>query len=168
MRTSKRNRERLESLYNHHYHRPNCNLEECIYCGEPRDCLDHAPPLAAIENMNIKSFYKNGGRFVLYPSCRECNELLRTFPAFELEERLDHLIKKREAKIKGKEVWTEDEIEEMGDMMRDYIISKNNKLVDMEKRIDYHYQFYDKIVFLEEFDKEMFYYDAQPSDYKVD
>lgn len=94
----------------------------CAYCGSPRQCLDHVPPLdVAYYQIDLKKFQKTGGKLYLIPSCNLCNELLGAKKLFTYDERLAFLFE-RYAKLIREHKWDDEEIEEMGPGLKAAII----------------------------------------------
>lgn len=97
------------------------DLSSCAYCGFPREALDHVPAISLLEAIDIKEYQKKGGKFLLYPSCRQCNGMLNNRPYVSYLDRLDFLEQKYLDRMDKIEVWTPHEIEEMTGMMKAYV-----------------------------------------------
>lgn len=109
----------------------------CGYCNEPMECYDHVPAISLCENMDVQQYKKDGGNFWLIPSCSKCNNFLNNKNLPTYEERLLYLKDKynnKLSKIKG--VWTDEEIKEMGYMLQQMIIAKNNQRNKIIEQID--------------------------------
>jgi hypothetical protein len=128
---SKRNRDILLRTYGQLYSRlENCSLDDCWYCNDVRQELDHCPPLKHVDGLNIDKFVKGGGKLCLIPCCRECNSILGDKPLFNPEERLAYLYDKYLGKVdKFFSDWSEDEIEELGPTLKRSVLAKQ-KLVN--------------------------------------
>jgi len=109
------------------YRRPeNVDLGVCAYCGDPRECLDHVPPLSyAANHLDIDKFLRAGGKFLLFPSCFECNGLLGA-KAIDYFGRLGYLHKKY-INLADQMDWSEAEISELGHNLRGMIAAHEHK-----------------------------------------
>lgn len=115
-------RKLFEKKYGHLYKRvTGFDLSTCAYCGAPRQCLDHVPAISILENIDVKQYIRKGGKFLLYPSCGQCNGMLNNKPYVAYLDRLDYLEKRYLQRMDKIEVWTPKEIEEMTGMMKAYI-----------------------------------------------
>lgn len=105
------------------------SLDECWYCGAPRETLDHCPPISSVETLDITRFKKNGGEFLLIPSCFDCNTLLGAKRLGAPNERLAYLLLKY-TKITNEHFcnWEEDQIAEMGYNLKDMIYKKDKMM----------------------------------------
>ena len=92
----------------------------CAYCGAPRQCLDHVPPLRLAADMDLDRFRRNGGELLLIPACLDCNALLGSKPLPTYDERLSALYWLYEARIRSRS-WSEDEVAELGPGLRRYV-----------------------------------------------
>ena len=91
----------LLKKYGHLYRRDfKFNQEICCYCGERAGCYDHRPAIANCPNMSIKDFLKRGNKFLLIPSCLQCNSLLGSSYFSEILDCLFYLLNKYQKKIK--------------------------------------------------------------------
>ncbi len=117
------------------------DLGGCAYCGFPRECLDHVPPLRIACDLDVQEFIKHGGRLLLYPSCAECNSFLgkRDLPAYG--QRLAFLWERYGQLIRTK-TWERWEIAELGPGLRPYIAARQkanarwiDKLRVVERRL---------------------------------
>lgn len=126
MSKASRNRDRLIKEYGKLYKRlENCDLGKCWYCDDRRQTLDHCPPIAQLENIDIDRFVKSGGELCLVPSCNECNSILGAKALFTPQERIVHLHEAYAKKIdKFFSDWTPDEIAELGPNMRREVLAK--------------------------------------------
>lgn len=130
------NRKLQIKLYGHLYKRvDNINWEKCVYCDESMEVYDHCPPIAIVENLNVKEYKKRGNKFRLYPSCSQCNRLLGAYPSTDIYERLDYLIKKYEKRLDKIEVWSESELEEMGYAMRNHILNNQSSFELLNNKV---------------------------------
>lgn len=115
---SQQERNRLIRTYGHLYSRHmhhSVARHECFYCGEPANALDHCPPLASIEGRSKNYWKKNKIKFLLVPSCTNCNSKLGNREFFSLYERCQYLESKLLSDYeKIHNNWTDEEIEELG------------------------------------------------------
>lgn len=126
----KQRRRLLEKKYHHYYKRTTLfDLNNCSYCGAPSQLLDHVPPLSSLDNINIKNYQKQKGKFILYPSCVECNAILGSYPEVSILKRLDKLQDKYEKKLKTIPLWTKEELNELGYNLKTYI-ERNRQTAD--------------------------------------
>lgn len=107
----------------------------CAYCDQPREVLDHVPPISALESISIRGYAKKGGKFLLYPSCAKCNSMLGRVSLVSYYERLLHLEARYAKKIDKIELWTEEEIDEMGYAMRAFIKSNRQDLEELNNKV---------------------------------
>lgn len=103
------------------------DLLVCAYCGDPRQSLDHVPPLSyASEYMDIEDFIKKGGKFILYPCCHICNSLLGKRKLGDYIERIGFLHKKYLA-LSTKSKWDDYEMSELGKNLKLMITAHKTK-----------------------------------------
>lgn len=117
-----------EKLYGHLYKRPiEFGLDKCAYCNFPREAFDHVPALALIDGIDIGEYTRRGGKFILYPSCRQCNSFLSVKAYIDYVDRLNYLDMKYLLKIKQIE-WSKKELSSMTGMMKAYIEANQFKV----------------------------------------
>ena len=140
MKNSKKDRKNDHALYHHLYERH--YLEEgyvCMYCGEPADTLDHIPPLSVMRLLDAERRRKDGIVCSLVPCCRECNLVLGGRHLLTVADRLEFLEKHYEKKFdKQESFWSDDEINELGFSLRNFVKAKQQKLnryIDMIRNI---------------------------------
>lgn len=129
---SKKNkiRKQLLSQYGHKYKRHFISDGyKCFYCSEHAHGLDHVPPLSWMDNYDDKAREKEGIPAVLVPCCTECNSALldRLLPTvwdrlLYLESYYDAYFKKQ------KNLWEEEEIEELGHSLKSMVRHKQERL----------------------------------------
>ena len=136
-----RERTRLTKIYNHLYRIPvKCeDYYKCMYCGIDRQCLDHVPPLSTIENIDINEYKKDGGKFLLIPSCLKCNQFLGFYNSNSMYDRINLLISKYNKKLKKRPIWTEEELSEMSDRFLQYHFAKDDKYRIIENKLKHLY-----------------------------
>jgi ribosomal protein L37AE/L43A len=101
----------------------------CYYCGQPADSIDHVIPqamlrqLVCLEDGEItKAILRK--RALKVWACRECNSLLSSSYQDSLVERKQFLkekLKKKYKRIIALPKWDEDDLNEMGYVLRQYI-----------------------------------------------
>ena len=160
MNFKKRERKRLLKIHGHRYKRVGgLDWEKCSYCCSPMNVYDHVPPIAIIEGIDIDSYLNNGGSFRLYPSCSQCNGMLGAYPSVSFYERLEYLAVKYEKKLDKVEIWSNQEISELGEGLRNYVLeSQQNISVLNDKYINIVERMYsDEYEYLEHFDSDSEY-----------
>lgn len=104
---------------------------ECAYCGWTGDTRDHVPALSNYwlgKRDRASGLHNNKHMDKTVPACRECNMLLSNLHINSIRGRAEYLsevIQKRYAKRLSQPVWSEDEIEEMGEEMKRFIRAKS-------------------------------------------
>ena len=111
----------------------------CAYCGFPRECLDHVPPLRIACDLDVASFVKDGGRLLLYPSCAECNSFLGKKDLPSYGQRLAFLWQKYGTLIRTR-MWEPYEIAQLGPGLRPYITARqksNLRWIDKIRAVEH-------------------------------
>ena len=142
----------LVRLYGTLYTRmENVPLDTCWYCGSPRECLDHTPPLGYLEHMDINRFRERGGKFTLVPSCNTCNALLGNRKLLSPNEKISWLLGAYSRLFdRAYYGWSDDDIEEMGynfRVMISHSISKASSYMAKVREIE------NRIIDIKEWDK---------------
>jgi len=89
-----------------------------------------------LPGIDTDEYGNNGGKFLLYPSCLECNRLLTDKIIITFIDRLDYLQDRYNRKLeKSGEVWSEKELEEMGKNLKSYILTHSNKASGWIKKL---------------------------------
>lgn len=91
----------------------------CFYCGAPADTVDHQPPLSRV--CDYEALGLANERYVKVLACRECNTLLMDSLQDTLIDRHDELkirLRKKYDRYMRLPNWTEDQLDEMGTLMR--------------------------------------------------
>lgn len=133
---SNKKRRILEIKYNSLYKRIDNFEYKCFYCSSIDNIvLDHVPNLRYVDGINTKEYMKEGGKFLFYPACTECNNGLSSCIYTDPVDRIDHLVTRLLNKIDSREVWTESEMAEMGHSLRSLIKNQQNKLAVMQERL---------------------------------
>lgn len=133
-----RDRKRLLAQYGRLYKRhmvdsPPC----CFYCGDKFEVLDHCPPLNALDYGGGEGMRRRKIPLALIPACNQCNHALGHRELLTVAERLDYLEKRYTAeaeRIKG--LWSEDELSELGDGLRNWIKQAHRNQIDLIRRVD--------------------------------
>jgi hypothetical protein len=129
---SKTNKERARLMKTHgHLYKRHFISEGyyCFYCGAPGQCLDHVPPIKIIDSLDQDKLKKDRIPKCLIPSCNECNSRLGDKPLITVMERLLYLESYYEAFFKKQKAkWTDEEINELGGSLREYVRHHQDKL----------------------------------------
>ena len=114
--------------------------QECWYCKQPKECVDHCPPLSSLSFLDVHKFREHGGNFVLIPSCMSCNSLLGERKLFTPNERISWLLGAYNKLFdKSYYGWSDEEVREMGFVFRTMINAsrlKSNSYIDRIKSIE--------------------------------
>lgn len=102
-------------------------VDFCIYCGQPKQCLDHVLPLSIasqidFDNPVTKKVLGQGMNIV--PSCHQCNRIAAANPFFNIREKRAFIQKRLREKLSvwlRHVIWEEDEIEELDRSMQDQV-----------------------------------------------
>lgn len=130
MKKSNKERKKREQKLSGIYKRmPYVNLGKCYYCNDPRETLDHVPPLKYACDMDIDKFVTDGGVLLLVPSCKECNSFLSSKPLFTIPERVVYLYEKYTKNAdKVQALWDDEEISELGHNMQLIVQARDNEV----------------------------------------
>lgn len=108
---------------------------ECIYCGMPAESLDHIPPLCTYsDNKQNPRRRKN----VCVPACKECNCTLSCHHLMTISERAEYLADRysiKYRKILNIPVWSEEEIQSLGNSLSNYMRARNRQRESIVMRI---------------------------------
>lgn len=128
-------RRKLEAKIGVLYKRLECELDTCWYCGDPRETLDHVPPLAIVMDMELSVLARKGIKLCLVPSCRSCNQILGKKALLTPAERVAHLYEKYEEKVnKRGNLWEPQEVKQLGYNMRKIVESSNYILANLMRK----------------------------------
>jgi hypothetical protein len=113
----------------------------CAYCGEFATTLDHVLPVsAAVKLLDMicadRSRYRHC--LMVVPCCSDCNTRLtnRFFTNItDKRQCLARLLWKKHYRLLGAYDWDQEELDEMGRMLHDYIESRDSKRKVIEDRI---------------------------------
>ena len=117
----------LIRTYGHLYFRHlDAGADNCFYCGEMRECLDHRPPITIFNSWSVKDLRKLKIPFVLLPCCHACNRALAARPLLTAIEALVHLKNRYELEYeKRATLWQSNEIKQMSPMFQQMIRRKS-------------------------------------------
>ena len=118
-------------------------FSNCIYCGNPKQALDHVYPLSLAVSLEIwrplvRVELKQGLNLV--PSCNECYTLASNMPFTLIREKRRYIQKRLREKYLNKiqkVVWEEDEIQQLGRTLRTYVSHAQTTKKSLELRIHY-------------------------------
>lgn len=125
---------------------PDCDPYRCFYCGLPADSKDHAPALENVLKIGMDELKAIGVRFYLIPSCRECNSMLGNKPYHDPYTRMNYVkkcLEKRYSKFLRNEIWTSDELLELGYSLNTYIRNFADMQLVVERRLAYPLPYWD-------------------------
>lgn len=130
MSQKRKEREHLMRVHGHKYKRHFITEGYyCFYCGQSADTLDHVPPLSLMDIYTQETRKKKRIPATLVPCCSECNSALSNRNLPTVMDRLMYLESYYEAYFKKQKAqWTEEEIEELGSSLREYVRHKQDKL----------------------------------------
>ena len=117
----------------HHgaYHPIGADASTCFYCGQPATCMDHFPPV---------SQYVHGSDSWLVPSCSECNSLAGDSIQYTLEQRRAYVrekLSKRYRKLLNMPEWSDEELNELGESLRESVVRALHEKHHIESRISW-------------------------------
>ena len=145
MNKGKASRKTAMKMYNHLYSIAlYFNRDLCAYCNEGSTCFDHSPAISKCDKIYKKIFKELGFQFLKIPACTACNSKLSDRNLIGYTERLDFLLTDLDKSLSKTELWSEEELDELGDMMRAYVEAKqfqnntsvrrlNSMILNMEK-----------------------------------
>jgi hypothetical protein len=111
----------------------------CFYCGEPADSIDHTYPVSSLTNL-LNSGLELPGRMYIVPACRECNSFLGKEIFATLASRKAYIrkrLRKRYKKYLNQPLWTEEEIDELGDSLRGLVNYATYEAARIRRRLAY-------------------------------
>lgn len=122
-------RKHLELLYGELYEfKHNGDRLSCYYCGMPRYCLDHVPPISLVGKIGTKKLKELEIEFYKVPCCDFCNSALGSVRLISEEERLVFLYNHINKKIEKQALWSSSEIEELTGNLRNMIAGRQNRI----------------------------------------
>jgi hypothetical protein len=110
------------------YRRLGSDFSGCWYCGAPRQCYDHAPPLSWAIGADIGKARENGIELWLVPSCLNRNGDLGAKKLLTPHERLAWLYSHAARSVGvAVERWDEEEASELGYTLRVMVDARERK-----------------------------------------
>lgn len=124
-----------------HYKKKFRWVNYCIYCGQPKECLDHVFPLSLASGLDlsrpsVKKELFQGLNMV--PSCNSCNNLAIDKPFNKIKEKRRYIqkrIEKRYLKKLRTVIWSEEELKEVGPRLRADIKKMIANRIVLENRV---------------------------------
>lgn len=114
-----------DSLYEIKVFNDRCS---CVYCGAPRECLDHVPPISFLESISTKKLAELEIDLIKVPCCNKCNSYLGAKRFVTIYERLIYLYERYSKELGNKTLWTDKEISELSGNLKQLVISSQNKI----------------------------------------
>lgn len=112
------------------------DASRCFYCGSPRECLDHRPPLSTLDAIGVRAMQRAKIPLFLVPACNDCNLRLSDRPLPTIEEAADYLYRRLDAEYEKRfNLWTDPEISEMSPMFQKMIRARRAQLVTLNSRV---------------------------------
>jgi hypothetical protein len=111
----------------------------CYYCGDKADSTDHVPALIEVYRQGTEYFATNNIKLVKVTCCRLCNELSAT-RGYTLEEKSKIIYTKyrdRFDPLFKSGMWTEDELNELGPVLRSAIENYSTVRNWLERKMIY-------------------------------
>lgn len=100
----------------------------CAYCGQPRYCLDHVPPISLVAKIGTKKLRELKVDLYKVPCCDFCNSALNAVRLASFEERLVYLYNYINKRLDKQTVWSEYELEEITGNLKRMIQGKQYKI----------------------------------------
>ena len=144
-KTSQKDRRLREKAFGHYYSKhPFCNLERCYYCGdylENNGIGDHVPPISWAFALGYSYMVEvESAPFIIVPCCKNCNSILGSKKYFTLRERKSYIaswLRTKYRDLRAAKEWEDDEIEGLGDGLRNFINSNADFRRFIERRISW-------------------------------
>ena len=134
-------RTRHIQLANQFYKRKFRWVDFCIYCGGPKECLDHVFPVSIASGLKLSA---QGVKKVLFqglnviPCCNSCNLIAGDRHLTKILDKRHYIQKKLKQNYYKKlrtVNWDDDEIQELGKNMKEHVKKMINDRVNIENRI---------------------------------
>lgn len=125
--------------YKRFTHAHNGSWHECFYCGMPADTVDHFPPVSRVHDYRSLGLLHE--TYVTVSSCKECNSILADSLQETLIDRVEALKNKLQKRLKKHlkmPEWFQDEVDEMGAVMRSFIAGQERQRELAQCRMDYY------------------------------
>lgn len=110
----------------------------CVYCGDFADSIDHIPPKSQRAFIGGDKTLAVNYPFFEVIACRDCNSRLSDCACWTLERRKKYLIdslKRKHKTLLRAPKWEEEELEELGESLRQYIKTSANKKEKQKLRL---------------------------------
>ena len=126
-----------------HYKKKFRWLKTCVYCGQPKESLDHVFPLSMASGLDFSNRYvARELRRALYlvPCCNSCNSIAANKPFASILDKRHHIqsaIRKKHLKKLRVVLWERDEIEELGHAMQSEVVKMIKNRYILESRVNY-------------------------------
>lgn len=128
--SSSKYRKKLLKLHNHKYER-HYTPEGfyCFYCGDPADGLDHVPSINSIDTMDYQYRKRHQIPAVTVACCSTCNGATSSRRLDTVSDRLLYLESFYQRIFeKHNKTWSNDEIDELGPSLQDFVRSSQERL----------------------------------------
>jgi len=101
--------------------------EHCFYCGQKPDSQDHVIPWSFLHS-DVNHTGSSEG--IKTPACKNCNSLVSSLLFDSMSERVEYInkiIRKKYRKEIVSETWSADDIEQLKENLKTYIIEKQRQ-----------------------------------------
>lgn len=118
--------------------------DACVYCGEPADTIDHMIPKSmAIQLQSVFGHFSNWPteyrrNCKKVPACMECNRLLSNNVVLGVLKRREYVhnaLRQKYKKYLVRVAWDDDELDELGPYLRQYVDNENAKAQRLRNRL---------------------------------
>jgi len=124
-----------------HYEKKFRWVNFCVYCGQPKECLDHVFPLSLASGLDlsrpsVKQELFQGLNIV--PSCSSCNRIASDYAFINIRLKrqfIQERIRKRYLKKLRAVEWTQEELSEIGYNLKSQIKKLNHNRIILENRV---------------------------------
>ena len=116
-------------MYGSSYKNEYPNGDDCAYCGDNASTIDHIPSLQIV-HLLVCSGEGDKYKRVIVPCCSDCNTRLGSVFAFTIRRRKNILLTRLRKKYKNilrKVQWDDEDKEELGCNLRQYIETSHAK-----------------------------------------
>lgn len=133
-------RARAVSAHGWRYRQVSDSLDYCRYCGDAAEEWDHCPNIGWVDRVGASTFIKRHIRFLLVPSCEECNHFLTHEQGATIRQRKDTVIRKLQSKYAtylSIPKWSAQELPELEGNLSDYVSASVYEKARIQSRINY-------------------------------
>lgn len=112
----------------------------CVYCGDSAPSLDHVPPVSSLYMMIGSVPESKLPKCYTVPACMECNSILGAVGKFTVHARAMELksrLKKRYKKILSLPSWSEEELSQLSDALREHVMLGIAKRESLKLRLSF-------------------------------